>query len=68
MKKCDLKAYFRYTWPGNDEAVCCSDHMLQLKKVADAIGIHLQMVPLSEEDLSHHLKCTSNISGRAKKK
>ena len=40
-------ATLRYTWPGKPESVCCIDHAMQLQAVASAIGLPLQMIPLS---------------------
>jgi len=48
--KCNKQAVFRYTWPGNDEEVVCLRHAQQLKDIAEAIGLHLQLVPLSGEE------------------
>ncbi len=59
MAKCKNKAKFRYTWPGRDESVCCESHAVGIKAVANAIGLHLQIIPLSENDLKHGLTCSS---------
>jgi len=58
-KKCEKKGCYRYTWPGRDEAVCCLNHSVGIKKVSEVMGFHLQMVPLSEKDLELGLRCTS---------
>lgn len=47
MKDCGQHAAFRFTWPGKDEAFTCVDHAMQLAGVANAIGLHLQLIPLS---------------------
>lgn len=47
-KPCGLDATFRYTWPGRDEAVVCVVCAAKLKAVADAIGLHLQLIPLTD--------------------
>lgn len=44
---CGDHAAFRYTWPGRDESFCCVEHGLQLMKLADAMGLGLQFIPLS---------------------
>jgi len=54
---CDNPAKYRFTWPGNDESVICKAHVDKLKAVADAMGLHLQIIPLSEEDLMVGLTC-----------
>lgn len=54
---CSNRAIYRYTWPGNDESVICDSHARQIKKVAEVIGLHLQLIPLSEEDLKLNLTC-----------
>lgn len=44
---CSEPATFRYTWPGKDESCVCVEHATKLKSVADAIGLHLQLIPIS---------------------
>ncbi len=55
---CEAKGRFRYTWPGKDEAVVCEGHASKIKAVANAIGCHLQMIPLSE---NMDLQCSSIV-------
>ena len=45
-KKCGLPGTYRYTWPGKNEAFACTEHALQLTTVAQAMGMHLQLIPL----------------------
>jgi hypothetical protein len=47
--QCSNKAVWRYTWPGNNEMVCCEEHKQQILGVAEALGFHLQMQPVIEE-------------------
>jgi len=54
---CDNRAKFRYTWPGRDEALICDDHVEKLRAVASAIGLPLQIIPLSEADLGMGFNC-----------
>lgn len=73
MSKCKNYARFRYTWPGKDESVCCEEHAKQIRTVADAIGLHIQIIPLSEHDLQHGLKCMNEdgyivVCGDSKKR
>lgn len=54
MNKCKEIPVFRYTWPGKDEAYICIEHAVQLKHIASAMGLYIQLVPLSaEEQLGH---------------
>ena len=43
---CGKPAAFRYTWPGNDEAVICEHHSIHLEQIAEAISMHLQLIPI----------------------
>lgn len=56
---CQQPAFVRYTWPGRDEALACLQHSQQIAWVAKGIGIHLQMIPLSEVDHLLLLTCSS---------
>lgn len=49
-QRCENPGAFRYTWPGNDEAYICAEHLPQLKAVAGAIGLYVQIRPLPEEE------------------
>ena len=44
--KCSKLSVFRYTWPGKDETGCCAEHADWIQKVADALGMYLQLVEL----------------------
>ena len=54
---CDNLANHRFTWPGRDESVICEEHIGKLRAVAQAIGLHLQIIPLSENELETSLTC-----------
>jgi len=54
---CDNPAKYRFTWPGRDESFVCEDHVVKLKSVANAMGFHLSVTPLSEQDLKLGLTC-----------
>lgn len=56
-KRCKNLAKYRYTWPRKDESFICDDHVNQLAKVAEVIGLHLQIIPLSEKDLEMRFTC-----------
>ncbi len=40
---CEIDPFYRYTWPGKDEAFICTHHVNALKNIAKAIGLHLQL-------------------------
>ncbi len=42
---CPRPAAYRYTWPGHDEAGVCEEHSGKLRDVAEAMGLHLQLIP-----------------------
>ena len=63
MIQCPHEAAFRYTWPGNDEALICSMHARRASKIAEAMGFHLQMIPLTKEALLAGEKCHQKIEG-----
>jgi len=45
---CDNKAAFLFTWPGKDQAGICAEHAPKLKRVAEAIGLHAQLIQIEE--------------------
>ena len=45
--QCRNKAIYRYTWPGRNEAKICGTHAPRLLSIAKAIGLHLQLTPLT---------------------
>jgi hypothetical protein len=49
QRSCDKPAAFRFTWPGRDEAGICADHEPKLKVIATAMGLYIQVIPLSDE-------------------
>ncbi len=56
-KQCPDRAIARYTWPGRDEQVICRAHGEQVLAVAEAIGMHLQLIPIENpENLRCHQK------------
>lgn len=48
-EQCPTLARYRYTWPGRDEAFICSEHVDQLRNVANALDLHLQVVDVFAE-------------------
>lgn len=43
---CTNDAVFRYTWPGKDESFICLEHSIQLRGIANALGLYLQLIPI----------------------
>ncbi len=61
MAKCNNPATVRYTWPGKDEARICMICGLKLSGVAQAIGLHLQIIPLTVDETIEDHQCTQNV-------
>lgn len=53
--RCEMPPMFRFTWPGRDEAYICLEHAEKLKSIANALGFHLQLIPVSgwQEQAEH---------------
>ena len=47
--KCNKLGEYRFTWPGSNESFICCDHVGQLKAVANAIGLSLQIIPIEND-------------------
>jgi len=62
-KICGEPANFRYTWPGKDEAFACIDHANGIARVAQAIGLYLQiiLVDYNKIDPASFPTCQSRI-------
>lgn len=43
---CVQPPIYRFTWPGVGERVICAVHVARLRKVASAVGLDLQLIPL----------------------
>lgn len=52
---CKNYAFYRYTWPGRDESAICTEHHPKLCSVAKAIGLYLQILPVSPEEHARSL-------------
>lgn len=66
QKHCREYGSYRYTWPGRDEAAVCEQHSRKLRGIADAMGLYLQLIPLTIEDhsnLAHPLATTRATGG-----
>ena len=55
---CDQPAFVRYTWPGRDEAYACVIHSLQIQNVALDMGLRLQMIRLTIEEILMDKMCS----------
>ena len=53
--RCPNEAKYRFTWPGRDESYICEVHLPKLRAVAGAIGLPLQVIPLT---LDVRMRCT----------
>ena len=65
-KRCGITASFRYTWPGEDEAVACAICASKLEGVARAIGMHLQLILIDPETWPEEgpPTCTQKVKDR----
>lgn len=50
-RECENPAAFRYTWPGRDESAICAICALKMAQVINAMGLYVQMIPLSDGPL-----------------
>jgi hypothetical protein len=48
QRDCEIPGAFRFTWPGRDEEFVCLFHALRIAQIAEAIDLHLQIVPTTE--------------------
>lgn len=54
---CDSIGAFRFTWPGEEEKVICTEHMPSLMTVAAAMGFYLQFIPLTVDEILQGRTC-----------
>jgi len=47
QKGCEKDAAYLFTWPGNDQAGICQEHAQWALGSANAMGFHLQMIPIA---------------------
>lgn len=47
---CEKLAAFLYTWPGKDQAGICEEHAPKARGIAEAMGLYLQMIPVTVVD------------------
>ncbi len=63
--ECGNLANIRYTWPGKAEAIVCVDCAKKVQNVALAIGLPLQLIPLSGQDVKDPMNwphCTTKVT------
>ncbi len=60
-KRCGADSLFRYTWPGRDEAFVCVEHAGGVGRVAEAMGLHVQMIMLLPEELAVAPTCSAIV-------
>ncbi len=59
--KCGAPAMYRYTWPGKNESLVCITCALKIRIIGTSIGLSLQMIKLSNEDMLNGLTCLQTI-------
>lgn len=63
IKQCENDAAVRYIWPGKDEAFCCLEHMIGVKRVSDAMGCPVHMHKITPDFVENGWpKCSSLVS------
>ena len=45
---CQEPGAYRFTWPGHDEKEICEKHVERLRSISQAMGLHLQIIPLED--------------------
>jgi len=60
-KRCDAPSLFRYTWPGRDEMFACVEHAGGIRRVAEALDFHLQLILLTPDQLDKLPPCSSLV-------
>ena len=48
---CPNDGAYRFTWPGQKEAHICEEHVAKLRGVANAMGLPLQIIPLTPAEV-----------------
>ena len=56
-KKCNNPPFFRFTWPGKDEDYICAIHALEMERVIKSMGLHVQFIRLSLDEMVDHTCC-----------
>jgi len=48
--QCPNPGSYKYTWPGRNESYICELHVSQLRNIASAIGLYIQVRPVPEQE------------------
>ena len=60
-EQCEFPPIYRYTWPGKDEDFICFQHSTILTQMAQAIGFHIQLIPLNGWQEQAKYKCNQQV-------
>ena len=60
FKVCGMKAFVKYTWPGQKPTTACLVHATQVAKLANAMGFKVDMLPIYEVD--HQETCQHEVN------
>jgi hypothetical protein len=63
-QQCEKQATLRYTWPGRDESYICDSCADKLDAVAQSIGLHIQLLPATEDAG----QCRQQVKSKGEKK
>ena len=58
---CKNKASYRFTWSGYNESFICEECVFQLKTLAKVIGLPLQVISLTKEQLEKGHSCNQKL-------
>lgn len=67
IPKCEKIAAYRYTWPMNEEKYICEDHVLKLHATAKAMGLYLQIIPMTVSEIISGLTCSQIVDKGAER-
>ena len=64
QENCDQPGFYRYTWPGKDQALACPMHAEAISHVASAMGFPIEMISLPAD--AHEDECARALHRLAK--
>ena len=56
-ERCTNPADFMFSWPGKAPSFICNEHVPKLRAVANAMGMKVNIIPLSKADKDMGIKC-----------
>ena len=59
---CGQPAAYRFTWPGRTESFICEAHSIQLRGVAQAMGLSLQLLRVPVTGTSDDETCKQKVT------